>query len=197
MCAKLDERDRDTCPSPAPLSSESVATMPAATLAFAGAQEGRVAAVHPLVRASSCAACGTRTLTSACSPPHRQALFSVCDSFIRRNEGQERVIGTLLGRCATLRGATGQSARARCDPNAPLTRLPCSVSSDGTVEIKNSYAVPHNESGGQARVGGGWKTLWRPPPLAQLLSHHAPGRPGRRWPWTLSTTARCWTCTAG
>ena len=28
-----------------------------------------------------------------------QVLFNICDSYIRRNEGAERVIGTLLGRC--------------------------------------------------------------------------------------------------
>jgi hypothetical protein len=48
-------------------------------------------------------------------------LFNICDAYIRRNEGQERVIGTLLG----------------------------SVGHDGSVVIKNCYAVPHNESQGQ------------------------------------------------
>lgn len=49
---------------------------------------------------------------------HPTVLFNICDSFIRRNDQQDRVIGTLLG----------------------------SISSDGSVEIRNSYAVPHNES---------------------------------------------------
>lgn len=53
-----------------------------------------------------------------------QVLFNICDAYIRRNEGQERVIGTLLG----------------------------SVGHDGSVVIKNSYAVPHNESQGQVAV---------------------------------------------
>lgn len=44
-------------------------------------------------------------------------LLNICDAFIRRNEGQERVIGTLLGSVG-----------------------------EGIVEVKNSYAVPHNES---------------------------------------------------
>ena len=44
-------------------------------------------------------------------------LFSICDSFIRRNDGQDRVVGTLLG-----------SVEA------------------GVVEIRASYAVPHNET---------------------------------------------------
>ena len=44
-------------------------------------------------------------------------LFSVCDAYIRRNEGKDRVIGTLLGSI-----------------------------SDGVVDIRECYAVPHNES---------------------------------------------------
>lgn len=44
-------------------------------------------------------------------------LFNICDAFIRRNENQTRVIGTLLG-----------------------------TISDNVVEVKNCYAVPHNES---------------------------------------------------
>jgi len=55
---------------------------------------------------------------------HPTVLFNICDSFIRRNDQQERVIGTLLG----------------------------SFSVDGTVEIRNSYAVPHNESLDQVAV---------------------------------------------
>ena len=44
-------------------------------------------------------------------------LFSICDAYIRRNEGKDRVIGTLLGSI-----------------------------SDGVVDIRECYAVPHNES---------------------------------------------------
>ena len=44
-------------------------------------------------------------------------LFNVCDAYTRRNEGQERVIGTLLG-----------------------------VITDGVVDVRNCYAVPHDES---------------------------------------------------
>lgn len=51
-------------------------------------------------------------------------LFNICDSYIRRNEGSDRVIGTLLG----------------------------SYGEDGAVVVKNSYAVPHNESQGQVAV---------------------------------------------
>eukprot|EP00245_Coleochaete_scutata_P017194 TRINITY_DN8300_c0_g1_i1.p1 TRINITY_DN8300_c0_g1~~TRINITY_DN8300_c0_g1_i1.p1 ORF type:complete len:294 (+),score=59.25 TRINITY_DN8300_c0_g1_i1:76-957(+) len=66
---------------------------------------------------------------------HPVVLFNICDSYIRRNEppepvkgsgsrSQDRVIGTLLG----------------------------TISSDGIVEIKNSYAVPHNESMEQVAI---------------------------------------------
>jgi len=48
---------------------------------------------------------------------HPVVLFTICDAFIRRNEGQDRVIGTLLGTVG-----------------------------DGAVDIKNCYAVPHSES---------------------------------------------------
>lgn len=55
---------------------------------------------------------------------HPLVLFNICDSHIRRNEGAERVIGTLLG----------------------------SFGEDGVVIVKNAYAVPHNESQGQVAV---------------------------------------------
>eukprot|EP00271_Cylindrocystis_brebissonii_P011280 TRINITY_DN28408_c0_g1_i1.p1 TRINITY_DN28408_c0_g1~~TRINITY_DN28408_c0_g1_i1.p1 ORF type:complete len:290 (-),score=56.98 TRINITY_DN28408_c0_g1_i1:296-1165(-) len=55
---------------------------------------------------------------------HPVVIFNVCDCYIRRNEGQERVIGTLLG----------------------------SIGADGVVEVKNSFAVPHNESSDQVAV---------------------------------------------
>ena len=55
---------------------------------------------------------------------HPVALFSICDGYIRRNEKQDRVIGTLLG-----------------------------TITDGVVEIKNCYIVPHNESSEQASGG--------------------------------------------
>ncbi|KAL3684429.1 hypothetical protein R1sor_002451 [Riccia sorocarpa] len=55
---------------------------------------------------------------------HPTVLFNICDSYIRRNDQQERVIGTLLG----------------------------SISGDGIVDIRNSYAVPHNESLDQVAV---------------------------------------------
>lgn len=56
--------------------------------------------------------------TALVAKVHPVVLFNISDAYIRRNEGQERVIGTLLG----------------------------TVSSDGMVEIKNSYAVPHKET---------------------------------------------------
>ena len=49
-------------------------------------------------------------------------LFTICDAYIRRSEGKERVIGTLLGTIA-----------------------------EGVVDIRNCYAVPHNESMDQVR----------------------------------------------
>ena len=52
---------------------------------------------------------------------HPVVLFNICDSFVRRPDQAERVIGTLLGL----------------------------VAADGSVEIRNSYAVPHNESSDQ------------------------------------------------
>lgn len=50
-------------------------------------------------------------------------LFSICDAYIRRNEGKDRVIGTLLGSI-----------------------------SDGVVDIRECYAVPHNESTDQVSL---------------------------------------------
>jgi translation initiation factor 3 subunit F len=62
---------------------------------------------------------------------HPTVLFNICDSYIRRNDQQERVIGTLLG----------------------------SISADGTVEIRNSYAVPHSEQADQVRSS--FQTAWK------------------------------------
>ncbi|XP_019454652.1 PREDICTED: eukaryotic translation initiation factor 3 subunit F-like isoform X2 [Lupinus angustifolius] len=49
---------------------------------------------------------------------HPLVVFNICDCYVRRPDQAERVIGTLLG----------------------------SVLTDGTLDIRNSYAVPHNES---------------------------------------------------
>jgi translation initiation factor 3 subunit F len=51
-------------------------------------------------------------------------IFNICDCYVRRPAEAERVIGTLLG----------------------------TVLSDGTVEVRNSYAVPHNESSDQVAL---------------------------------------------
>lgn len=56
---------------------------------------------------------------------HPVALFSIVDSYERRQEGDKRVIGSLLG----------------------VKRQP------GLVEIMSGYAVPHNET--KDEVGGG------------------------------------------
>ncbi|KAI4299440.1 hypothetical protein L6164_032901 [Bauhinia variegata] len=49
---------------------------------------------------------------------HPLVIFNICDCYVRRSDQAERVIGTLLG----------------------------SILPDGTVDVRNSYAVPHNES---------------------------------------------------
>lgn len=49
---------------------------------------------------------------------HPLVIFNICDCFVRRPDQADRIIGTLLG----------------------------SVLPDGTVDIRNSYAVPHSES---------------------------------------------------
>lgn len=59
--------------------------------------------------------------TSLSAKVHPLVIFNICDCFVRRPDQAERVIGTLLG----------------------------SVLPDGTVDIRNSYAVPHNESSDQ------------------------------------------------
>jgi translation initiation factor 3 subunit F len=58
---------------------------------------------------------------------HPVVLFTICDAFIRRNDKQERVIGTLLGTIA-----------------------------DGVVDIKNCYAVPHSEQQEQVQFSPGY-----------------------------------------
>jgi len=55
---------------------------------------------------------------SSSAKVHPLVIFNICDCYVRRPDQAERVIGTLLG----------------------------SVLPDGTVDIRNSYAVPHNES---------------------------------------------------
>ncbi|CAI0443533.1 unnamed protein product [Linum tenue] len=55
---------------------------------------------------------------------HPLVVFNICDCYVRRPDQAERVIGTLLG----------------------------SVLPDGTVDIRNSYAVPHNESSDQVAL---------------------------------------------
>lgn len=55
---------------------------------------------------------------------HPLVIFNICDCYVRRPDQADRVIGTLLG----------------------------SISADGTVDIRNSYAVPHNESSDQVAL---------------------------------------------
>merc|ERR1719375_1264773 len=53
-----------------------------------------------------------------------EVVINILDAYVRRNEGQERVIGTLLG----------------------------SVTEGGKVDVRNAYAVPHNESSEQVAL---------------------------------------------
>ncbi|XP_050385999.1 eukaryotic translation initiation factor 3 subunit F [Argentina anserina] len=55
---------------------------------------------------------------------HPLVIFNICDCYVRRPDQTERVIGTLLG----------------------------SVLPDGTVDIRNSYAVPHSENSEQVAL---------------------------------------------
>jgi len=55
---------------------------------------------------------------------HPLVIFNICDCFVRRPDQADRVIGTLLG----------------------------SLLPDGTVDVRNSYAVPHNESSDQVAL---------------------------------------------
>ncbi|GMG98308.1 hypothetical protein Nepgr_000148 [Nepenthes gracilis] len=55
---------------------------------------------------------------------HPVVIFNICNCYIRRPDQAERVIGTLLG----------------------------SVLPDGTVDVRNSYAVPHNEYSDQVAL---------------------------------------------
>lgn len=55
---------------------------------------------------------------------HPLVIFNICDCYVRRPDQAERVIGTLLG----------------------------SVLPDGTVDVRNSYAVPHNEFSDQVAL---------------------------------------------
>lgn len=84
---------------------------------------------------------------------HPLVLFNICDSYIRRNEGSDRVIGTLLG----------------------------TYGEDGAVVIKNSYAVPHNESQGQVAVDIDFhRTMFelhhRANPKEQIVGWYSTGR---------------------
>jgi hypothetical protein len=80
-------------------------------------------------------------------------LLQICDAYIRRNEKQERVIGTLLG----------------------------NTSADGAVEVKSCYVVPHNESADQVGLGlvvGRARCGWRR--LLPIVRARAQTERGRR-----------------
>lgn len=67
----------------------------------------------------------SQSSTNLIAKVHPLVIFNICDCFVRRPDQAERVIGSLLG----------------------------SVLPDGTVDIRNSYAVPHNESSDQVGFG--------------------------------------------
>uniref|UniRef100_A0A0D9WBT1 Eukaryotic translation initiation factor 3 subunit F n=1 Tax=Leersia perrieri TaxID=77586 RepID=A0A0D9WBT1_9ORYZ len=62
--------------------------------------------------------------SSASARVEAVVVFNICDSYVRRPDQAERVIGTLLG----------------------------SVLPDGTVHVRNSYVVPHGESADQVAL---------------------------------------------
>ncbi|GMI84896.1 Arabidopsis thaliana eukaryotic translation initiation factor 3 subunit F [Hibiscus trionum] len=66
----------------------------------------------------------TQSTANLSAKVHPLVVFNICDCYVRRPDQAERVIGTLLG----------------------------SVLSDGTVDIRNSYAVPHTESAEQVAL---------------------------------------------
>ncbi|KAK6933042.1 JAB1/MPN/MOV34 metalloenzyme domain [Dillenia turbinata] len=66
----------------------------------------------------------TPSTASLTARVHPLVIFNICDCYVRRPDQADRVIGTLLG----------------------------SLSPDGIVEIKNSYAVPHSESSDQVAL---------------------------------------------
>ncbi|XP_059280383.1 eukaryotic translation initiation factor 3 subunit F-like [Lycium ferocissimum] len=62
--------------------------------------------------------------TTSSAKVHPLVIFNICDCYVRRPDQADRIIGTLLG----------------------------SVLPDGTVDIRNSYAVPHSESQDQVAL---------------------------------------------
>ncbi|KAG8066888.1 hypothetical protein GUJ93_ZPchr0005g14262 [Zizania palustris] len=62
--------------------------------------------------------------SSASARVEAVVVFNICDSYVRRPDQAERVIGTLLG----------------------------SVLPDGTVHVRNTYVVPHSESADQVAL---------------------------------------------
>lgn len=69
---------------------------------------------------------GTSTVLAA--KIHPVVIYSICDSYIRRNADQDRVIGTLLG----------------------------SVGSDGVVDVRSCFTVIHSEQDGEVRLECEW-----------------------------------------
>ena len=74
---------------------------------------------------------------------HPVVLFSIVDSYERRNEDVKRVIGTLLGQFAISIRLSDNRIIPR---HVWLNGLVLGVYDKGAVEITNCFAVPHNES---------------------------------------------------
>lgn len=78
-------------------------------------------------------------------------LFSILDHFMRRDEGQTRVIGAfacLCGLSACARGLHQVGPRVRL--LVPGTLL--GSVHNGVVEVRNCFPVPHVEKGGEVRL---------------------------------------------
>lgn len=100
--------------------------------------------ISSLTSSSSAAAASASQQAPLTASIEPVVLFSILDHALRRNANQKRVIGTMLG--------------VRSD--------------DGTeIEIRNCFAVPHNESGDQvhppyskkdrsANQKKRWKSTW-------------------------------------
>lgn len=96
-------------------------TVPSKTLVPLSLANYCIAGNHHMASSGQTVLQFSSSSTSVSARVHPLVIFNICDFYVRRADQAERVIGTLLG----------------------------SVLPDGTVDICNSYAVPHNESSDQ------------------------------------------------
>ena len=96
-----------------------------------------------------CTATATPSFFLSSTPTYRVhplVVFSVLDHYQRRNDGQTRVVGTLLGQ----------------------------QMENGVVEIKQAFPVPHQEEeesvSTQAGRGAGWRRMTQPGAGQSVLS---------------------------